>query len=716
MKREVVLFSILILLFAIFPFVFAADPPEINNAYTCLNEKINSSSCAGLSFEEKIFSSLATGKCTGEISNASSQGECWPSSNCNVKQTAQALLALENYDEDYNTTKGEEWLLSQKTIPTELQWLLEIESNEATTCSIYYQGNEAGLSLTIGEDKKISSSNLGNCFALSTGNYFLEISPECYNMDLDISCDKGFLTTLLFKKQGSSTINVLDESQEASAKGFVTEKVSSWCFSNPQSNSCDYEGSLWASEILFYFDRDVSPFLPYLIAFSEENSEYLPESFLYYLTGEYRNELLSKQVANKYWIVSGDEYYDTALALLPLQYESPLQKTNSKNWLLDRQEESGCWDNGNLRNTAFILYSVWPRNIGDEPVEETVCGDGVIEGDEECEGTNLDGESCESLGFSEDSGDLDCYAPGTSRECEFDESECIVPTECDEDHPCPEGYECSTGGQCLEISEPDYECETDDDCKDDEICSSSHICVEETLDCEPDYGYCMSAIDCDGSILKEYDCSGLSKCCSVDKTYGTCRSQGGEICDTDDETCDGYKIDADNLLSDEICCMGDCEEKGNGGGDNEYLCEDNDGTCRTSCLRDERESSFYDCDLGDVCCLEDKKEGSNWFIWLLVALILLVVLGIVFRDKLREIFMRLKTKFKKGKGSGKGLKHLFLPKTPPSGPGQRMPPRRIIPPSQRPNPPRTPPQKTKKSTASKELDDVLKKLRDLGNK
>jgi cysteine-rich repeat protein len=51
-----------------------------------------------------------------------------------------------------------------------------------------------------------------------------------------------------------------------------------------------------------------------------------------------------------------------------------------------------------------------------------VCGDGIVEGDEECEGSNLNGETCITLGF--DSGDLVCV------DCEIDFSACVGVERC----------------------------------------------------------------------------------------------------------------------------------------------------------------------------------------------------------------------------------------------------------------------------------------------
>ncbi len=54
-------------------------------------------------------------------------------------------------------------------------------------------------------------------------------------------------------------------------------------------------------------------------------------------------------------------------------------------------------------------------------VKISICGNGIIEGGEDCEGENLNGQTCESIG----------YGPGTLScdiACSFDTSNCISPT------------------------------------------------------------------------------------------------------------------------------------------------------------------------------------------------------------------------------------------------------------------------------------------------
>jgi hypothetical protein len=449
MKR-VLLFSILILsvFFSIIAYGVSAeyseDESKINKAYTCLRDKIDTSCSSSL--EDNIFVLLAIEKCKDEVIEKSRDRTCWPSSACDVKTTAQAVLALENIGED--TTKAEEWLLSQIKTPTDLKWYLEIESNEATKCNIEYAGKT--YPIIISGDRKINT-NAGSCLSLSEGGWWLEISKNCYDNEFKISCDKGFLTTLLFKEESSSTIHVMEETHSSSANGATVEKINSLCFT--KSGSCYYEGSLWATLILGYLGYDISPYIPYLTVMKDKNDKYIPESFLYLITGsfDFRNELLSKQINNKYWEKSGDRFYDTALALFPLYHEEVQEKDNAKDWLLSVQGNDGCWNNGNIKDTAFLLYSVWPSYFIPDIEDEYEC-----ETDDQCEsGYECIGGMCVEIG-GELSCDINHLELCNETECEdigkYWYNEVCNEYECEIDDQCESGYEC-INGTCIAIEE-----------------------------------------------------------------------------------------------------------------------------------------------------------------------------------------------------------------------------------------------------------------------
>ncbi|MEJ2268029.1 MAG: hypothetical protein P8X70_03065, partial [Nanoarchaeota archaeon] len=110
----------------------------------------------------------------------------------------------------------------------------------------------------------------------------------------------------------------------------------------------------------------------------------------------------------------------------------------------------------------------------------------------------------------------------------------------------------------------------------------------------------------------------------------------------------------------------------------------------------DEEKANYECPSGDVCCVEKtQKKKSYWWIWVLVILIILAVLGIIFKDKLRPLWFKIKSKFPKIKKGPKGPK-----------PSMKRP---IMPQQRRPLPPRKPVGKPKS-----DMEDVLKKLRDMG--
>lgn len=352
MKKKVFGILIFLLVFSIFFVSAETNQTTEEKAYSCISAKVDNQ-CSSLSTEEKLFSVLTLGKCKTELLSDSLNNQCWPKTGCKIKTTAQSILALSRINSD--VSKAESWLLNKNMTFPDIDWFLQVESNNATSCTVAYSGTS--YSFSVNEDKTLSGST-GSCLSVSQG-YWLKISPSCYSKKFDISCSNSFLTSLLYKKKTSSTLYISDKTDSASGEGTTTEKINSFCFST--GTSCDYEGTLWATYVLKSLGKDVSPFVPYLIAMADENSKFIPESFLYSLTGNFRTDLLAKQKESKWWVDSGDKFYDTAVALLPFQNEDALmEKTNSQNWLSEVQGTDGCWQ-GNLRNTAFLLYSLWPK-------------------------------------------------------------------------------------------------------------------------------------------------------------------------------------------------------------------------------------------------------------------------------------------------------------------------------------------------------------------
>ncbi len=573
------------------------EAEKVDKAYACLENKIQGGRCATLSPEEKIFVLMAIGGCKDEVIADSVSNEYWTSANPSIKMTSQAILALSKAT-TFNTKPAEEWLLKQQGSPEDIDWYLEIESDSETECTIAYDG--ATYPVTLKEDKTLNQG-AGNCLSLSQNNYWLKINPGCFDREFEISCDEDFLTALIFKRETSNVIHVSDVTNSASANGRTYEKVNSACFL--QGGECDYEGTLWAAMVLNYKGYDTSAYIPYLTTLAEENSQYLPESFLYLITqsSDYRTDLLSKQRNNKYWDAWKNKFYDTAVALYSISDE-PVEKTNAKNWLLEVQGEDGCWE-GNVRNTAFILASIWPRQV--------------------------------------------------------------------------------------------------------DVTKSS---------CEPTY-YCMSEASCVGSILEEYDCPGVLKCCSEPKPILTCLEQEGEICSPDESCVGGTVVESSDTAAGEVCCVGgSCEVK-----KAESECEAYGGVCRPfECLENEEETDYL-CEFGDLCCVakKEKPKSNLGIIIFLMFLILLTVLGIIFRKKLRPFFEKLINKFKSKPGEGQVTGRFpRRPGTPPAPPFVRRRPVSLTPRASGAKPGIFP--KGQKGSANidaiEEVDEVLEKLKDMVKK
>jgi hypothetical protein len=335
-----------------------ADEISVENSYKCLEIELGDNCGGTKNVEQAVFNLLASAYDSGLQSDCKDllmgmeSDNCWGESKdsvCKIKQSALAILGLNHIDEDVENNI--DWLLNKKVENTGLTWYLEIDANNETSCEIN------GKKITIKENKKISGADpIGLRKAYS--NYWFEITkPE---KNFSISCDEDFLTTLLYKKPGSSVYYVSSETQSAAAHDEIIEKVEAYCFG--VSDKCNYEGSLWAVLALDKLGEDISVYVPYLSAMSDEavNKKFLPSAFLYILTGsdDYYTELINQQNQNKYWDESKNKFYDTSVALLAIQGITISEADSAKDYLMEIRESSGCWSS----YTSFILYSGWPKN------------------------------------------------------------------------------------------------------------------------------------------------------------------------------------------------------------------------------------------------------------------------------------------------------------------------------------------------------------------
>ncbi len=355
---------VLITLFLALSFAYAADE-GVDKAYSCLENEVSNKSSESFSLEEAVFSTLALGsekKFTDKIESEKANQNCWPKSSCTIKDTSQVFLAYDRINKNTNDIKN--YLLIKNSSSTELNWFLQIDIQDhiSSNCNVKYDGQDHSVS--VNEDMTLSSG-AGSCLPLSSNGYWLQVRDSCYGKTFQVSCDQEFITSLLYQKTGSSTIYVSSETHSAASSGTTEEEVNSQCFKT--GSSCDYEGTLWAT-IALKNEIEVNSFLPYLIALASDNQKFFPGTFIFMLTAgdDQFNEIEKNFKTEGFWQAPNTKYnkfYDTSLALLALQSSASPNVELSKTYLLSIQTPDGCWNNNNIRDTSFLLYSGWPKGV-----------------------------------------------------------------------------------------------------------------------------------------------------------------------------------------------------------------------------------------------------------------------------------------------------------------------------------------------------------------
>lgn len=239
---------------------------------------------------------------------------------------------------------------------------------------------------------------------------------------------------------------------------------------------------------------------------------------------------------------------------------------------------------------------------------------------------------------------------------------------------------------------------------------ASYIPPTTELKCE-DYGYyCEQSYDCDfDNRLTDYTCQSLQVCCKqkYEEKTRSCNEMGGVLCDASL----GYRCEGSTESStDGTCCMGYCtKEQAN-------ECENKGYVCRDSCLTGEEDNGLV-CPSNQVCCQESavqpKKKGMGWIWFLVIFLLMAGIVAFLFRDKIRDNLKR-KPRFTP---TGLTSARTFPRFTPPAPPARQLqPPARM----QQQAPPTVPLRNRffslKKSQTDKDLDETLKKLKDISEK
>lgn len=181
---------------------------------------------------------------------------------------------------------------------------------------------------------------------------------------------------------------------------------------------------------------------------------------------------------------------------------------------------------------------------------ESVCGNGNLEPEEACDGSNLNNKTCNDI-FEGLVGTLRC-----SETCAFDTSSCMVPG-------CSDGMAACANNK-LQSCENGTWHETD--CGGD-ICNAARkSCI--TRECADGARRCdgtQAQLCIDGAYVVAMDCAQSGLIC--DSASGLCANR---VCEDGTRRCDGTRMEL--CVGNAYAVVMDCAEKG-------QICAESDGTC-----------------------------------------------------------------------------------------------------------------------------------------
>jgi len=388
------------------------------------------------------------------IFSEQSNDYCFPSSSCKTKDTAMALIAMNEMAREDNVTYIEEKLLKMM-VGSSLGGIWAIEVSPLTT----EISGECTISWFVGDNEETKTFTVDNGkFPQCSNSYFLDID-RCVKSNLLQNNPGITLTVDCLEVEGAKTISLIYQndnnfyvldSQETDRADLV---VNNGCYGLAAGDlTCRPEATLyvaWAAE---------------LIGSELDNSLYLAEKYeednvmhnaLLYLSKKdslYLTQLDSLQKADGSF---NRNIMDTALAIIAMKDDSLTyseQISSATEWLKTKQKEDGSL--GTVTETAASLYAAF----GSEDVDiidtiddvEVECGDDICDwlaGEDEdicpedCLYEDVDvtptsdvcvvNEICESdLGETYENCEDDCYCgDGACDDVEDLEGSC--PEDCD---------------------------------------------------------------------------------------------------------------------------------------------------------------------------------------------------------------------------------------------------------------------------------------------
>ncbi|MEM4215290.1 MAG: hypothetical protein QW484_02935 [Candidatus Pacearchaeota archaeon] len=703
-KRGISLIFIAIILISFFIFsisVLAQQQDEtlqIKKAYTWLQGKAVGR-WQNLNLQQHVFSFLALKeKLTQNQIDASirsllqksyNNGTCWPSSGCNAFDTALAKIVLDSVNKD--SSKASEWLLNNTITPTIAiggNWLLQLTQpqNNNLLCMIRYDTTEISVEF----DKKGQVSSLSSTECFSNATYWLQLNPsqQCFEKEFNITCNDSFMGNFFFEKTGvQKEYYVVSSTLSAQPLEAISLKLITKCIAN--MGNCDYEATLWTAYAFANQPSISRMFIPYLVMKANENKKFLPEAILYKLTSQqnYAETIALLQGTDGLIVANNtayNKYHDTGLASITgSTINANITKLKEK--LLQQQIKTGtnagsweCLGCDNIRETAILLYGVWPNF--EWRTECEIYGFNCVSNCSVLNGSILSYYCSETL---------ECCNLTSSFNCEMKYGECkqsCSNTEAQVPYSCQSGVCCKNYSISLCVSEiGGTVCGLGQECtsqgrivpfiysSDSPYCCKG-ICSTATLTCQQANGsYCDPNSGYSCLQDKWIQASDTLYCCQTaycTEAPQTCQQKGGEICSSDEDCKDGILVNASDTNGLTTCCIqggrcipktcnyNKCETDENCVGGNSYETSDALKCCEGQCLKSCSAQRGVPCNASmtckgtikqasDVsrCCLgECKKKGGFPTTILIIIIIVVIILALFYLIKTGKIKIKGKPK------------------------------------------------------------------------
>ncbi|HLC58874.1 MAG TPA: hypothetical protein VJI68_03350 [Candidatus Nanoarchaeia archaeon] len=379
---------------------------DLSKSYGWLHASISNTS--SLSIEDRALSSIALlqnsqFQVSGSIENLKrledAASKCWPSGNCNVKDSSLATLALALSGQDVT---GEVTWLKQAKVPMALvgEWWLVIKGSNGQ-CKITYPGGDKIFTLENDRIKNPSGS-------FTSGEYYInlnELSPTLVRTTLQpkitVSCDPSVgdsVVTLVYKPDRNTFF--IQKSQSGLNLEFV---VANACFgSNVPANRCDVDSTAyatWALNEISTINSDTSLRIEGLGTHIYLENQALNQRSNIELLGLLNRVLIASSSASPSFITElvklqrpsdgswNDNIFASSIALFGL-YGTDKSDSVSRviNYLNSKVSNDGSWGS-NIKSTSWALISLHGAQLSRNTVtfgssspggaDVEICGDGL---------------------------------------------------------------------------------------------------------------------------------------------------------------------------------------------------------------------------------------------------------------------------------------------------------------------------------------------------